>query len=90
MEFPCRDLYEKITSDYKYIVNHGEVVFGDNFALEPSISSEFTYLNETYKFTMTTENAGKINSKDSEVLYKYANKTFTTTYNGETAVLSVL
>ncbi|MBP3503779.1 MAG: hypothetical protein J6K18_01505 [Bacilli bacterium] len=83
------NLYEKITSDYKYIVNHGEVVFGDNFALEPSISSEFTYLNETYKFTMTTENAGKINSKDSEVLYKYANKTFTTTYNGETAVLSV-
>ena len=61
------NLYEKMTSDYKYIVNHGEVVFGDNFALESSISSEFTYLNETYKFTMTTENAGKINSKDSEV-----------------------
>lgn len=82
-------LYERLSSDYKYIVNHGEVVFDDTFTQETGNSSFLTYLGDVYKFTMTTEKVGQINSKDSEVLYKYVNQTFTTTINGETAILSV-
>jgi hypothetical protein len=57
--------------------------------MESGVSSSLTYLNDEYKFTMTSDEIGKIDSNENEVLYKYASKTFTTVYEGLTAVLKV-
>ena len=80
-------LYEKLSSDVRYIVNYGKVTFDENFTLESGISSSLTYLGDTYKFTMTTDVVGKIDKADSSTSYKYADKTFTQTINSETAIL---
>lgn len=80
-------LYEKLSSDVRYIVNHGKVSFDENFTLESGISSSLTYLGETYKFTMISETVGKTDKESSSSSYKYADKTFTKTINGETAIL---
>ena len=82
-------LYERLSSNIQYIVNHGEVKFANNFTMESGVSSSLTYLNDEYKFTMTSDEIGKIDSNENEVLYKYASKTFTTVYEGLTAVLKV-
>lgn len=83
------NLYERISSDIKYIVNHGEVKFDESFTMETGINSKFNYLNDEYKFTMTSENVGKIDSNETVALYKYADKTFITVIDGQTAVLKV-
>ena len=80
-------LYEKISSDISYIVNHGEVTFNDNFKEEAGIVSSLTYLGDEYKFTMTSNNVGKINTNQNVALYKYANQTFNAVIDGQTAVL---
>lgn len=81
-------LYEKLSSDVKYIVSHGEVLFDNSFKEETNNVSSFEYCGDKYKFTMTTDTVGKINSNDNKN-YKYANMTFTTTINGEPAELIV-
>lgn len=81
-------LYERMTNNIQYIVNHGEVVFDEDFVLEAGVSSTLTYLGDVYKFNLTSDTVGKIDLNE-EVLYKYANKTFTTTIDGKEAVLKV-
>ena len=83
------NLYEKISSDIKYIVNHGEVIFDESFEQSAENKSFFTYHGEKYKFTMASELVGKIDSIDDNKEYKYANKTFTATINGQSAELVV-
>ena len=82
-------LYEKMSSDFKYIVNHGEIEFDESFEQSEGNKSFFIYHGDKYQFTMSSDVVGKIDSEEDNKEYKYANRTFTSTIDGQSAELIV-
>lgn len=81
-------LSEKNSTDTAYEVVWGEVTFADNFSRVEGVVSSLELDGETYEFTMTDSNVGKINI--SAAVNPYVGKRFTGTVNGKPAELRSL
>ena len=81
-------LSEKSATDTAYEVSWGEVTFAPNFNKVAGVVSSLVLNDETYEFTMTDTNVGKINL--SQAVNPYIGKRFTGTVNGKPAELRSL
>lgn len=82
-------LYEKMNSDTNYLVTYGVVEFSEDFEQSADAHSSLIMNNEVIEFNMIDSNNAKVGPLSSVAEYKFANKTFTGTYNGQEAILSV-
>ena len=82
-------LYEKMNSDTNYLVTHGVVEFSNEFEQIANTHASLTMNGEVIEFNMIDSNNAKVGPLSETVDYKFAGKTFTGTYNGQSAVLSV-
>ncbi len=81
------NLVEKTSSDTRYVITFGEVKFASDFKMETGISSSLTFDNEVYKFTMASENIGKIDKAQADEDRQYINMTFDGEIDGKKAQL---
>lgn len=82
-------LYEKMNSDTNYLVTFGEVEFSKEFEQVENTHAQLKMNNEVVEFNMIDSMNAKVGPLSDTVEYKFAGKTFTGTYNGQSAVLSV-
>lgn len=81
-------LSEKTSTDTAYELSWGEVTFAESFDRRAGVVSSLEMDGETYEFTMTDTNVGKINIVTAT--NPYVGRRFTGTVNGKPAELRAL